>query len=167
MLGKTPWLQTTSGGEVHRGLEGVFSRQFSNGNHQDYTGVCSLRWVTFGQFLIKILSHSGKQKINIGNFSSFKSDEEIQQRKFLSLVNTLTINLLHSILTQKMDYGKAILNSQIPSLFISGIMEVSRHFSLFQQKEYTLVYSKLYIHYDAILNYLFLHLSVQYLKKKY
>ena len=108
---------------------------------------------------------SGKQKINIGNFSSFKSDEEIQQRKFLSLVNTLTINLLHSILTQKMDYGKAILNSQIPSLFISGIMEVSRHFSLFQQKEYTLVYSKLYIHYDAILNYLFLHLSVQYLKK--
>ena len=106
--GKTAWLQTTSGGKVHRAVEGLFSSQFSHGNHQDNTGVCSLRWVTFGQFVIKIFSHSGKQKINIGNFSSFKSEEEIQQRKFLSLLNTLTINLLHSVLTHKMDYGKKL-----------------------------------------------------------
>lgn len=109
LLGKTAWLQTTSGGKVHRAFEGLFSSEFSHGNHQDNTGVCSLRWVvTLGQFVIKIVSHSGKQKINIGNFSSFKSDEEIQQRKFLSLLNTLTINLLHSVLTHKMDYGKKL-----------------------------------------------------------
>jgi len=65
--------------------------------------------------IIKIILEyavSGKQKINIGYFSSFK-DEEIQQRKFLSLLNTLTLNLLHSILTHKMDYGGFRIETQM------------------------------------------------------
>ena len=43
--------------------------------------------------------------MDIGHFTSFHLEEEIQQRKFLSLLNTLTINLLNSVLTSKMDYG--------------------------------------------------------------
>merc|ERR1719400_2776401 len=71
---------------------------------------------SFPMEIIKIVLEfavSGKQKINIGQFSSFKSDEEIQQRKFLSLLNTLTINLLHSVLTQKMDYGGFRIETQM------------------------------------------------------
>ena len=59
----------------------------------------------FEEFLFIFFEFSGKQKIDVGHFTSFYADEEIQQRKFLSLVNSLIVNLLNGILTSKMDYG--------------------------------------------------------------
>jgi len=56
---------------------------------------------------------SGKQKIDVGHFTSFYADEEIQQRKFLSLVNSLIVNLLNGILTSKMDYGGISVEAQM------------------------------------------------------
>jgi len=72
--------------------------------------------VNFPVEIVKIIldfAVTGKEKIVAGNFSSFHSEEEFQQRKFLSLVTTLTLNLLNCILTSKMDFGGFSIEAQM------------------------------------------------------
>ena len=52
---------------------------------------------------------TGKRKLDVGFYSRRQLDqicEGIQRRKFLNLVNTLTISLFNAVLCNKMDLGE-------------------------------------------------------------
>ena len=58
----------------------------------------------------------GNRKLDVGYYSKKKLDqicEGIQRRKFLTLVNTLTISLFNAVLCNKMELGKGILIKSI------------------------------------------------------
>ena len=62
--------------------------------------------------IVKIImdfSVAGKKKLDVGFYSIKKLDqicEGIQRRKFLTLINTITVSLFNTILFNKMELGE-------------------------------------------------------------
>ena len=59
--------------------------------------------------LIMDYTVAGKRKLDVGFYSRKKLDqicEGIQRRKFLTLINTMTVSLFNTILFNKMELGK-------------------------------------------------------------
>ena len=67
---------------------------------------------TFPSELVNMIlkfSVAGKRKLDVGFYSHRQLDqicEGLQRRKFLTLVNTLSVSLLNSIFYNKMELGK-------------------------------------------------------------
>lgn len=74
---------------------------------------------TFPSEIVKLIldfSVTGKRKLDVGFYSRRQLDqicEGIQRRKFLNLVNTLTISLFNAVLCNKMDLGGFSLEAQM------------------------------------------------------
>lgn len=72
--------------------------------------------------IVKIImdfSVAGKRKLDVGFYSRKKLDqicEGIQRRKFLTLINTITVSLFNTILFNKMELGGFTIETQMESI---------------------------------------------------
>jgi len=74
-----------------------------------------------GEIVKKITDFSvaGKRKLDVGFYSSKKLDqisEGIQRKKFLTLINTITVTLFNTILFNKMELGGFTIEAQMESI---------------------------------------------------
>ena len=84
------------------------------------------------ELVIMILgfSVSGKKKLDVGYFSEKQMDqicEGIQRRKFLTLINTLTVTLMNAVLCNKMELGGFSVESQMECFIkdVKAFLELS------------------------------------------
>ena len=94
------------------------------------------------ELVIMILgfSVSGKKKLDVGYFSEKQMDqicEGIQRRKFLTLINTLTVTLMNAVLCNKMELGGFSVESQMECFIkdVKAFLELSDRST--QEKDFT------------------------------
>ena len=86
-----------------------------------------------GEIVKKITDFSvaGKRKLDVGFYSSKKLDqisEGIQRKKFLTLINTITVTLFNTILFNKMELGENfIMTSSTLSVLNNNIFRRLHH----------------------------------------